>query len=78
LTADDFERLPIWLHCHVVDYDEPWYEETDEETFRPWTGPLPVAPESHFLVRADFTAADGSRFVGFLTPRFGETAKVAH
>jgi hypothetical protein len=68
LTVDDFERHPIWLNCHVVDYDESWYEETDEETFRPWSGPIPVAPESYYLIRADFTAADGSRFAGFLTP----------
>jgi hypothetical protein len=40
LTAEDFERIPVWLACHVADYDEPWYDETDEETFRPWSGDL--------------------------------------
>jgi hypothetical protein len=39
LTVDDFARCPAWISCHVQDYDEPWYDETDEETFRPWTGP---------------------------------------
>jgi len=68
LTAGDFERHPVWVHCHVVDYDEPWYDETDEETFRPWAAPLTVTQGSSFLVRADFVAADGSRFTGFLTP----------
>jgi hypothetical protein len=68
LTLGDFERHPVWVNCHVVDYDEPWYDDTDEETVRPWAGPVPVPPGSSLLVRADFVAADGSRFTGFLTP----------
>ena len=54
LTPSDFERHPIWVDCHVVDYDEPWYDDTDEETYRPWAGPLPVEIGSSVLVRADF------------------------
>lgn len=38
LTHEDFDRHPVWIGCHVADYDELWYEDTDEETFRPWTG----------------------------------------
>jgi hypothetical protein len=68
LTPSDFERHPVWVNCHVVDYDEPWYDDTDEETVRPWAGPIPVARGDSLLVRADFVAADGSRFTGFLTP----------
>lgn len=69
LTRIDFADHPVWIQCHVVDYDEPWYDETDEETFRPWTGPLPVVPEDMLLVRAKLTLADGRVFQGFITPR---------
>lgn len=69
LTAADFARHPLWVHCHVVDYDEPWYEETDEETFRPWLGELPVDPGGAiFLVAASVVFADGSVHPGFVTP----------
>lgn len=67
LTSIDFKHHPVWVACHVVDYDEPWYDDTDEETFRPWKGPLPAHGTS-LLVRAELIAADGTRFEGFLTP----------
>jgi hypothetical protein len=35
LTPADFERHPGWIGCHTADYDGAWYDETDEETFRP-------------------------------------------
>ncbi len=51
LRPDDFEEHPVWVLCHIIDYDEPWYDDTDEETFRPWDGPLPVNPSfATFLV----------------------------
>jgi hypothetical protein len=69
LTAEDFERVPVWIACHIEDYDEPWYDETDEETFRPWSGALPVSPSlGMLLVRATATLADGSSYPGFYTP----------
>ncbi len=69
LTADDFEREPVWISCHVEDYDEPWYDKTDEETFRPWSGKLPVSASlGMLLVRASATLADGSTHPGFFTP----------
>ena len=69
LTREHFAEHPVWVHCHVVDYDEPWYDETDEETFRPWGGELPVDPaDGIFLVRASFLTADGTRLSGFVTP----------
>ena len=40
LTPTDFERHPVWIACHAEDYAEPWFNETDEETFRPWMGAL--------------------------------------
>ncbi len=69
LTRDDFDRSPIWVGCHTADYDESWYEETDEETFRPWSGRLPVDPvDGMFLVRATASLHDGTSLVAFLTP----------
>ena len=69
LIPEDFQRHPVWLHCHVADYDEPWYDETDEETFRPWPGKLPADPAvGTLLVRAAVVFRDGSQYVGFLSP----------
>ena len=71
LSAEAFSGHPVWIGCHTTDYDEPWYEETDEETFRPWTGKLPVNPsEGVLLVRARLAFADGTAFPGFVTPQF--------
>ena len=71
LLPADFERHPVWIGCHGEDADEPWYDETDEETFRPWTGALPAAPSAGtLLVRATFELRDGSRYLGFVTPTF--------
>ena len=68
LTAADFKQHPVWVSVHTLDYDEEWYAETDEETFRPWTGKRPVGAEHMFLVSARFRFADGSEFEGFVTP----------
>jgi hypothetical protein len=71
LTEADFERHPVWIQCHVMDYEEPWHDDTDEETFRPRSGALPAEPgEGTLLVRASGTLPDGSRLPGFLTPAF--------
>lgn len=73
LTANDFVSHPVWIACHSADYDEPWFEETDEETFRPWIGALPVAPEEGMLlVRSRMTLADGRSFPGFITPQHAD------
>jgi hypothetical protein len=73
LVQSDFERYPVWIGCHTVDGDEPWYDETDEETFRPWNGSLPTGPsEGMLLVRATMEFADGTLVPGFVTPAFDE------
>ena len=70
LTALDFTQHPVWIAVHGIDEDEPWYDDCDEESFRPWTGSLPVAPEDGMLlVQVTLTFADGSRFPGFITPQ---------
>ena len=72
LTQADFERFPVWVNVHTLDYDESWYDETDEETFRPWTGELPIDPSlGMFLVRSQVIFTDGTTFIGFITPAIG-------
>jgi hypothetical protein len=71
LAPADFLANPVWIASHTADYVEAWYEETDEETFRPWTGALPVSPsEGMLLVRATLELRDGSHHSGFVTPAF--------
>jgi hypothetical protein len=66
LSPADFVRQPVWLGVHNYDSDELWYEQSDEETFRPWTGPLPFAETRGFvLVAATFKLADGSVYFGY-------------
>jgi hypothetical protein len=56
LTPADFESHPVWVSCHSADSEEPWYDETDEETFRPRQDALPADPsEGMLLVRATVT-----------------------
>jgi len=68
LTPEDFRQHPIWVSVHTLDYDEDWYDDTDEETFRPWLGDRPVGGEEMFLVSARLSFADGAEFEGFVTP----------
>ncbi|MBN2383114.1 hypothetical protein JXQ70_09555 [bacterium] len=76
LVPADFDRHPIWVNCHVIDYEQPWYQETDEETFRPWLEDSPADPSvTMFLVKARFTLADGSTLSGFLTPQLPEASE---
>src|SRR5438874_1972957 len=72
LDAEDFQRHPVWIGCHTADYGRPWHEDTDDETFRPYSGKLPVDPsEGMLLVRAVIELKDGSRYPGFVTPGSG-------
>lgn len=69
LKPEDFATYPIWIGCHVADYDAPWHDDTDEETFRPWLGTRPIdQSDETLLVRAEVKMADGSKLSGFLTP----------
>jgi hypothetical protein len=69
LTERDFEAHPVWVSVHTTDYDEPWYDESDEETFRPWLGELPMSKWTMQLVRCECRFVDGTTFPGFLTPQ---------
>jgi len=69
LRLSDFEKYPVWVNCHVIDYEESWYDDTDEETFRPWLEETPVDPgHTIFLVKSTLTLNDGTVFCGFITP----------
>jgi hypothetical protein len=72
LLRADFERAPVWVCVHGLDDVEPWYDETDELTYRPWDGALPFPrpdPEGPMtVVWCDFTLADTSRLPGFCVP----------
>jgi hypothetical protein len=66
LTRQDLEQFPVWEFA----LDEEGEPGQDEATVKPRadldTG---VAPEEGlFVVRAEFKAADGSAFDGFVTP----------
>ena len=75
LTPAHFAAHPVWIQSHILDYDEPWYDETDEETFRPWTGQLPASPEEGMLlVAADLRLQDGTALEGFVTPALRDAA----
>jgi hypothetical protein len=69
LVPLDLEDHPVWVACHSADYDQPWHDDTDEETFRPWNGELPVdAGDDNYLVAASATLNDGTTVPAFLTP----------
>lgn len=73
LTPTHFRRHRVWINCHTADHDEPWYTDTDEETFRPFTQALPAGPDTGMLlVDAEITLADGTTLDGFVTPAFAE------
>jgi hypothetical protein len=73
LGRDDVVRHPVWVSCHVADHDEPWHDDTDDETFRPFLGVLPVDPRSGmFLVAANATLAAGTSLSVFITPSIVE------
>ena len=65
LTVDDFIEFPVWEFA----LNEEGEENQDEATVRPSTAPLPLdCSESRFVVRAKFSLADGTRYIGYLTP----------
>ncbi len=67
LVPADFQRFPVWVGVHNLDFGEPWYEGTNEGTCRPWTGlfPVPAKPGFVWLV-ATFELHDGSSYPGFV------------
>ena len=67
LSLTDFQRSPVWVGVHNLDFAEPWHEDADEDTYRPWTGSLPVpAKPGIVLVAASFDLCDGSCYEGYV------------
>jgi len=65
LTVADLEQFPIWEHA----LDEEGEEGQDEETVKPRPDLTAADPaDGMFLVRAEFVAADGARFDGYVYP----------
>jgi hypothetical protein len=66
LTADDLLRHPVWIGVHNFDIDQPWCEQADETTVRPWTGDLPFNEDRGMaIISAEFRLADGSAYSGY-------------
>jgi hypothetical protein len=64
LRPGDLERFPIWEFA----LDEEGEAGNDEETMRPRPDLQRADPEDGlFIVRAEFVAADGTRFDGFVS-----------
>jgi hypothetical protein len=65
LTLDDLGRFPVWEYA----LDEASEEGQDEATVRPYkfSGLLNTS-DGQFIVRAFFTLADGTRFLGHVSP----------
>lgn len=69
LTLDDFESFSVWEFA----LNEEGEEGQDEATVRPFKFEKVLDPsEGMFVIRADFTLADGTRMIGFLTPPVDE------
>lgn len=65
LTPDDLTSFPVWEFC----LDEEGMEGQDEATVRPHEKPGKVDPASGmFAVKAQFTLADNTELIGYLTP----------
>ena len=66
LSAADFAAWPVWIPCRPGDSAQPWYPQTDNNTYRPWTDALPVGRDMRsFLAQSALTLADGTVFEGF-------------
>ena len=65
LSVTDFERHPVWEFA----LDEEGEEGQDEATVRPFDSNEALDPGAGmFVVRAEFTLADGTILPGYLTP----------
>jgi hypothetical protein len=65
LRSDDLAQFPVWEFA----LDEEGVEGQDEETVRPRPDLDRADPaEGMFVVQAEFVAADGTRFEGYVSP----------
>jgi hypothetical protein len=67
LTPADFERHPAWIGVHNYDYGQPWYEGTDDQTYRPLVEiPRFTGSRGFLLLAARIELADGSVHPGYI------------
>ena len=67
LSLADFERQPVWVSVHNMDFGKPWYDACDEDTVRPWSEPLPASTKRGMVfVAATFVLRDGSAYPGYV------------
>ncbi len=69
LNLDDFGQYPVWIRVRSFDFDQPWYDSSDDETFRSWNGHLPFSEaRGMVIVAASMKFKDGSVHRGFVSP----------
>jgi hypothetical protein len=71
LTEIDFRRYPVWVRVQDYDRDEYWFQDSTEQTYRPWDGLLPLEPDSQFpfvLLAASFRLSSGECYPGYFQP----------
>jgi hypothetical protein len=59
LNPEDFQRHPVWIGCHGVDSNKPWYKDTDEEHSARGTERCLSPTEGMLLVRATLNCEMG-------------------
>jgi len=63
LTPADLEQFSVWEWAS----DEEGEEDQDETTVRPVLSDKPVRADKSYIIKANFTLADGTVFVGVFT-----------
>ena len=73
LTREDLISHAVWEFAG----DEEAAEGQDETTVRPYLGALPAERAYNLLSRADFVAASGNRYIGYVSASPGTEADIS-
>lgn len=71
LIRTDFDGNPIWVRVQDYDKDQPWFQGSTDQTYRPWDGPLPLQPRTPYpfvLLAASFRLSNGDCYPGYFQP----------
>ncbi|WP_153556475.1 hypothetical protein [Roseimaritima sediminicola] len=66
IGPSELASFPVWVYCHLTDYDEPWYEDVDDEAYRAWTDDSPIGNDTVAIVAASFRTHAGILLQGFI------------
>ena len=66
IAPSDFAEHPIWVSCHLVDYEETWYDDVDEEAFRAHVAALPIDRSMVAYISAKFITSNGTELSGYI------------